>query len=244
MGQDQDVGIDEYLQPITMYEATFGTYTYFHILPLCAMVIGLCIVHLQDKSREWDWLIIWGGITCAGSPWVSDAVKFFKADLKDNDVSQRSFWLVSISTFVGWVFAKSIYNASTLGGKYGIMGGLAYAAWYTAFVTVALSVYRMRQKGFKSLPEAINARYGSLACITYSLAILYRLEQEVWSNALVVAGFYGDQGSACLPTYFPSVVPLPSPPPHTYTHFLPIFLFFFAWPLILYTQILSFFYYN
>jgi Na+/proline symporter len=53
----------------------------------------------------------------------------------------------------------------------------------------------MRKKGFSSLPEAINARYGSMACITFFLAILYRLEQEVWSNALVVASFYGVEGS-------------------------------------------------
>ena len=60
---------------------------------------------------------------------------------------------------------------------------------------MALTVYRIRLKGFRSLPEAINTRYGPLACISYSLAILYRLEQEVWSNAIVVADFYGEQNS-------------------------------------------------
>ena len=150
---------------------------------------------MDNRDHEWDWLIIWGGLTCCSAPWCSDAVKYFKAGLKENDISQLSFWLVAISTFCAWVFAKSIYNASVLGGRYGIMGGIAYASWYTSFFCVALSVYRIRRKGFKSFPEAINARYGPLACITYCLAILYRLEQEVWSNAIVVAGFYGDQNS-------------------------------------------------
>jgi hypothetical protein len=56
---------------------------------------------------------------------------------------------------------------------------------------VAFTVYRLRKKGFRSLPDAINERYGSLATVVYALVVLYRLEQEVWSNALVVADFYG-----------------------------------------------------
>jgi hypothetical protein len=48
------------------------------------------------------------------------------------------------------------------------------------------------QKGYRSLPEAINERYGSLATLSFGLAVFFRLFQEVWSNAIVVAGFYGD----------------------------------------------------
>ena len=84
------------------------------------MIVGLCIIHIDKRDREWDWLIIWGGVTCVSAPWCSDAIKFFKAGLKDNDISRLSFWLVAISTFCAWVFAKSIYNSSVLGGKYGI----------------------------------------------------------------------------------------------------------------------------
>ena len=130
------------------------------------------------------------------------------------------------------------------------------ASYYTAFFSVAIVVYFLRKKGYKSLPEAINVRYGSLATVQliflyeacclclhcqlfmlqvehrsatcrpafcelalsvrqhscdelytvqpalmtrgvcrlqvgFGLAVLFRLYQEVWSNALVVGGFYG-----------------------------------------------------
>ena len=32
-----------------------------------------------------------------------------------------------------------------------------------------------------------------MATLAFGLAVLFRLYQEVWSNALVVAGFYGDE---------------------------------------------------
>lgn len=67
------------------------------------------------------------------------------------------------------------------------------AAYYTSFASVAFVVFLMRtRKGYQSLPEAINERYGSLAVLAFGLAVFFRLFQEVWSNALVVAGFYGD----------------------------------------------------
>jgi len=89
------------------------------------------------------------------------------------------------------VFAKSIYNSAKLGASYGIVGGLAYSAWYSSFTCVSVVIYRLRLKGYKSLPEAINDKYGPMACISFMLAIVYRLYQEVWSNQIVVASFYG-----------------------------------------------------
>lgn len=57
---------------------------------------------------------------------------------------------------------------------------------------MGIVIYLIRvRKGYRSLPEAINERYGSLATMAFGLAVLFRLYQEVWSNALVVAGFYG-----------------------------------------------------
>jgi hypothetical protein len=34
-------------------------------------------------------------------------------------------------------------------------------------------------------------RYGTLAVISFGLAVAFRLYQEVWSNAIVIAGFFG-----------------------------------------------------
>ena len=68
------------------------------------------------------------------------------------------------------------------------------AAYYTSFASVGIVIYLIRtRQGYRSLPEAINERYGSLATLAFGLAVLFRLYQEVWSNALVVAGFYGDE---------------------------------------------------
>lgn len=69
----------------------------------------------------------------------------------------------------------------------------AAAAYYTSFASVGIVIYLIRtRQGYRSLPEAINERYGSMATLAFGLAVLFRLYQEVWSNALVVAGFYGD----------------------------------------------------
>ena len=66
------------------------------------------------------------------------------------------------------------------------------ASYYTSFASVGIVIYLIRtRKGYRSLPEAINERYGSMATLAFGLAVLFRLYQEVWSNALVVAGFYG-----------------------------------------------------
>eukprot|EP00879_Flechtneria_rotunda_P010733 GHRR01011215.1.p1 GENE.GHRR01011215.1~~GHRR01011215.1.p1 ORF type:complete len:596 (+),score=197.04 GHRR01011215.1:814-2601(+) len=63
---------------------------------------------------------------------------------------------------------------------------------FVAFFSVPLVAYFMRTRfGYRSLPQAIYARYGGLAALAFGLAVAYRLEQEVWSNSLVVASFYG-----------------------------------------------------
>lgn len=74
----------------------------------------------------------------------------------------------------------------------------AAAAYYTSFASVGIVIYLIRtRQGYRSLPEAINERYGSMATLAFGLAVLFRLYQEVWSNALVVAGFYGDVVCLC-----------------------------------------------
>ena len=71
---------------------------------------------------------------------------------------------------------------------------MAAAAYYTSFASVGIVIYLIRtRQGYRSLPEAINERYGSLATLAFGLAVLFRLYQEVWSDALVVGGFYGDE---------------------------------------------------
>ena len=82
---------------------------------------------------------------CLAAPGCEDGVQFFRAGIREDDTSKLGFFLISLSTFRAWVFAKSIFNASKLGGSYGIVGGLAYSTYYTSFFCIALTVYRLRQ---------------------------------------------------------------------------------------------------
>ena len=144
------------------------------------------------------------------SPLATEPGVFFRGGLGATDRRTSSLLMLSSSAFISWVFAKSVANSSKLGAKYGLVGGVQYATWYTSFPCVGLVVWRLRKQGFKSLPEAINARYGNAACLAFFVTVLYRLYQEVWSNAMVVAEFYGEYKSAewwCA-AILSSVVPL------------------------------------
>lgn len=103
------------------------------------------------------------------------------------------FWTLMPSAFITWIFAKSIQNAAVLGGYFGVLGGVGYAGWYTSFASAAAVGYVLRTRhGFTSLPRAVERCYGPWASGCFSLALLFRLWNEVWSNASVVASFYGE----------------------------------------------------
>ena len=116
-----------------------------------------------------------------------------KASKSDTAARKRvGFLTLMPSTFITWIFAKSINNSATLGGRFGLLGGIAYAGWYVSFFAAALVGYQLRTRyGFRSLPAAIERCYGTVALLCFSLALLYRLWNEVWSNSVVVASFYG-----------------------------------------------------
>jgi hypothetical protein len=103
--------------------------------------------------------------------------------------------LLTASVLVSWIFAKSITNAANLGEKYGLVGGLAYAGWYLSIPVAGLLILRIRRTGHEGLVPLLTARYGPGAAFVFSGAILIRLFNEVWSNAGVVAGYFGPKGS-------------------------------------------------
>jgi hypothetical protein len=109
--------------------------------------------------------------------------------------SAPSTALLTASVLVSWIFAKSITNAANLGEKYGLVGGLAYAAWYVSIPAAGLLVYRIRRAGHEGLVPFLTARYGVSAAFAFSAAILIRLFNEVWSNTGVVASYFGPKGS-------------------------------------------------
>ncbi|KAJ9524063.1 hypothetical protein QJQ45_022492 [Haematococcus lacustris] len=200
----------------------FAKSPYF-LITMAAHVVALIVMAACRVDLQWFWLLLYSWCTVPLSPYVVDAVCFFRGGLNDDQSGASSVGMLTCSTFVAstdtdtgtgshvdcqllllpllllpllpllpGVFAKSIYNASTLGAKYGISGGLAYAAYYTAFPAAAICIYLMRTRhGYRSLPQAISERYGPTATLAFGLAVLYRLYQEVWSNSLVVGGFFG-----------------------------------------------------
>ena len=106
---------------------------------------------------------------------------------------QVGFWTLMPSAFITWIFAKSIQNASTLAASYGILGSIAYSGWYLSFFSASIVIYFLRTRhNSSSLPGTIQHIYGPIAQLLFCLGLLYRLNNEVWSNSLVVGGFYGD----------------------------------------------------
>jgi len=106
-------------------------------------------------------------------------------------------WLLVSSAAISWIFAKSIDNAATLGGAFGITGSIGYAIYYLSFVTAAIALYFLRTKGgYRSIPEFLVSRYGKVCAKLFLLAISIRLLNEVWSNTKVFSLYFGAEGSS------------------------------------------------
>jgi len=104
--------------------------------------------------------------------------------------------MLTSTSFISWIMAKSVQNSSKLGGRYGVVGGLAYASWFFGIFTTAVIIYQLRKKGYYSLADFVNNRYGKLSAIVYLLVVTYRLLMEVWSNTIVIADFFGERSTA------------------------------------------------
>jgi len=157
---------------------------------LTEIVMGSAQVDLQ-----WHWFPLYAWLLLCISPITYDPYSFFSGSLTRRSRDSYSILFLASSTFVSWIFAKSVYNASTLGYSYGVLGGFGYACYYTAFFSVGFIGYKLREQGYDSLAEAISDRYGVVATWGFGLALAYRLMNEIWSNSTVVASFYGPPGS-------------------------------------------------
>ncbi|MGE0290483.1 MAG: hypothetical protein AB7P16_29725 [Bradyrhizobium sp.] len=143
----------------------------------------------------WGFLLLFGAVMYLVVPRSSDEAGFFRGH--DSKGRPASEWALMMSIFISWIFAKSVTNAANLGAAYGIVGGLAYAAYWLSIPVAGLVIYRLRtREGATGLVPFLIARYGRGAALAFSAAILIRLFNEVWSNTAVVGGYYGDTGSA------------------------------------------------
>lgn len=128
------------------------------------------------------------------SPWAKNTNQFFKATKKKK--FPNTFMLTG-SLIISWIFAKSITNAANLGLDYGIVGGIAYAAYYLSFAVAGIIIYRIRtQSPFTSIHQFLVSKFGKGAVAVFSILIAIRLFNEVWSNTMVIGSYFGDMGTS------------------------------------------------
>lgn len=143
----------------------------------------------------WGFLAVFGVVMYVVVPRAGDEAGFFGGH--DANGRPASQWALAMSIFISWIFAKSVTNAANLGAAYGVVGGLAYAAYWLSIPVAGLVIYRLRtREGATGLVSFLIGKYGRGAALAFSLAILIRLFNEVWSNTAVVGGYYGASGSA------------------------------------------------
>lgn len=143
------------------------------------------------------WLILFGycGLILYITPGRVTPAQFFsggsKLGVPPNAV------LLGASGAISWVMAKSLDNAMNLSAAFGLWGGLAYAAYWLAFIVVGVAAYFLRTRGgFRSMAEFLNIKYGRLATKMFLTVIAIRLFNEVWSNTKVTSQFFGSEGSS------------------------------------------------
>ncbi len=143
----------------------------------------------------WGFLGIYGIVMYVISPKAHTISGFFEGT--DEQGHAASTWSLTASIFISWIFAKSVTNAANLGASYGIVGGLAYAAYWLSIPVAGIVIYRLRTHyGAKGLVSFLIGKYGRLAALAFALAILVRLYNEIWSNTAVIGGYFGQPGEA------------------------------------------------
>ncbi|WP_246143967.1 sodium:solute symporter family transporter [Neolewinella aurantiaca] len=126
------------------------------------------------------------------APFARTTAQFFGGAKKDRAPSTIA--LIS-SLVISWLFAKSITNGANLGLAFGLVGGVAYAAYYFGFAVAGWVIYRMRTKGgFRSIHHFLETRFGKSAMVVFSLLICFRLFNEIWSNTMVIGSYFGGVG--------------------------------------------------
>jgi len=137
----------------------------------------------------------------AVAPLARTASEFFGGARRDRVPSMVA---LTSSLVISWLFAKSITNAANLGLAFGLVGGVAYAAYYLSFAVAGWVIYDMRTRGgFRSIHHFLSERFGRKAMILFSLLICFRLFNEVWSNTMVIGSYFGGVGE---PAYYAAIL--------------------------------------
>ena len=141
----------------------------------------------------WGFLLLYGTVMYAVSQQARTVSSFFGGTSEAG--KPASEWALMCSIFISWIFAKSVTNAANLGASFGVVGGLAYATYWLSIPVAGIVIYwlRTRHRATGLVPFLIS-KYGRLAALAFTLAILIRLYNEVWSNTAVVGASYGNAG--------------------------------------------------
>lgn len=144
---------------------------------------------------HWQWILVIASslILFFISPLSKKTSEFFSAAGKNN--SQPGMFTLSASLVISWIFAKSITNAADLGNTYGFIGGFAYGCYYLSFLVCGIIIYQLRKNRFESIAHFLKSRFGKKAIRLFSLFIIFRLFNEVWSNTMVIGSYFGGADS-------------------------------------------------
>jgi Na+/proline symporter len=154
-------------------------------------------------ATTWQWILLVGIslILFLLAPFAKNTNQFFKAAVAEKSPGGLA---LAGSLVISWIFAKSITNAANLGLEFGLVGGVAYASYYLSFAVAGWIIYQLRvQGGFGSIHEFLRTRFGRQATGLFSLLIVIRLFNEVWSNTMVIGTYFGNPGDAA---YYSSIV--------------------------------------
>ena len=152
-------------------------------------------IQYMDDIYLWQWILVISSslILFFISPLAKTTNEFFKATHRKK--APNGFMLAG-SLIISWIMAKSITNAANLGLSFGIVGGFAYAAYYLSFAVAGVIIYNIRTKGgFHSIHEFLTSRFGKGAMRLFSILIIIRLFNEVWSNTMVIGSYFGEIGT-------------------------------------------------
>ncbi|AEH00478.1 sodium:solute symporter [Lacinutrix sp. 5H-3-7-4] len=155
------------------------------------------------STEIWQWVLVVGSslILFLLSPLAKTSDSFFKAN---HNKKSPNVLVLTGSLIISWIFAKSITNAANLGLDFGLVGGIAYAGYYLSFAVAGVLIYKLRTKGgFNSIHEFLTSKYGRRAVALFSILIIIRLFNEVWSNTMVIGSYFGVQGST---PYFTAII--------------------------------------
>jgi hypothetical protein len=110
-----------------LYWAQYLMYTLIYI------IVEICIA-VQGLQTEWHYVATYGLVCTVTAVGDVTPMTFFRPisqEWTELDGHRQNWWyayfMITSTSFISWIMAKSVYNSSILGGKYGIVGPVAYA---------------------------------------------------------------------------------------------------------------------